>query len=144
MDVRRGLLGTLPMREPQAVHPITFAGVRQAHECIAAAIVRTTLVRLDLGPRPDLPNVGRKLENLQATNSYELRGAVNAVAMMSEGERRPTSGSAWPVPRDRPARPEVGRRVDSHRNGQHGPACAARLRRPRAPGWTTPGGRRLP
>jgi len=29
-----------------------------------------------------------KLENLQATNSYKLRGAVNAVAMLSEAERQ--------------------------------------------------------
>ena len=74
------------MPELQPVRPITLAEVRQARGRIAAAIVRTPLVRLDLGP--DHPDVRLKLENLQATNSYKLRGAVNAVAMMSEGERR--------------------------------------------------------
>ena len=70
----------------QPVRPITLAEVRQARGRIAASIVRTPLVRLDLGP--DQPDVRLKLENLQSTNSYKLRGAINAVAMMSESERR--------------------------------------------------------
>jgi threonine dehydratase len=43
-------------------------------------------VRLDLGS--EFPEIRLKLENLQATNSYKLRGAVNAVAMLSDAERR--------------------------------------------------------
>jgi threonine dehydratase len=44
------------------------------------------LIRLDLGPT--YPDIRVKLENLQPTNSYKLRGAVNAVAMMPESDRQ--------------------------------------------------------
>ena len=70
----------------EAVRPLTLAEMRQASSRIAATIVRTPLVRLDLGP--DYPDIRLKLENLQTTNSYKLRGAVNAVAMLSDTERR--------------------------------------------------------
>src|SRR5204863_280081 len=49
-------------------------------------IVRTPLIRLELGP--DYPDIRLKLENLQPINAYKLRGAVNAVAMLSESERK--------------------------------------------------------
>ena len=48
--------------------------------------MRTPLVRLDLGP--DFPDIRLKLENLQPINAYKLRGAANAVAMLSEAERK--------------------------------------------------------
>jgi threonine dehydratase len=60
--------------------------MQDARERISGSIVRTPLVRLDLGPQ--FPDIRLKLENLQATNSYKLRGAVNAVAMLSEAERQ--------------------------------------------------------
>jgi len=63
-----------------------MAEMREARERIAGSIVRTPLVRLDLGPQ--FPDIRLKLENLQSTNSYKLRGAVNAVAMLSEAERQ--------------------------------------------------------
>jgi threonine dehydratase len=47
--------------------------------------VRTPLVKLELGP--DFPDIRLKLENLQPINAYKLRGAANAVAMLSEAER---------------------------------------------------------
>jgi threonine dehydratase len=47
--------------------------------------MRTPLVRLDLGA--GFPDIRLKLENLQPTNAYKLRGAVNAVAMLSDAER---------------------------------------------------------
>ena len=53
---------------------------------IAGTIVRTPLVRLELGP--DFPDIRLKLENLQPINAYKLRGAANAVAMLSESERK--------------------------------------------------------
>jgi threonine dehydratase len=74
---------------PQAlepVRPITLTEIRAARERIAKTIVRTPLVRLDIGP--DSPTIFLKLENLQPTNSYKLRGAVNAVAMLSEADRK--------------------------------------------------------
>jgi len=65
----------------EPVRPITLAEIQAARGRIAETIVRTPLVRLDLGP--DSPTIFLKLENLQPTNSYKLRGAVNAVAMLS-------------------------------------------------------------
>jgi threonine dehydratase len=70
----------------EAVRPLTMSEMQDARERIAGSIVRTPLVRLDLGPQ--FPDIRLKLENLQATNSYKLRGAVNAVAMLSEAERQ--------------------------------------------------------
>jgi threonine dehydratase len=70
----------------EAVRLLTLAEMQDARRRIAGSIVRTPLVRLDLGP--EFPDIRLKLENLQATNSYKLRGAVNAVAMLSEAERQ--------------------------------------------------------
>jgi threonine dehydratase len=70
----------------ESVRPLMLAEMQEARRRIAKSVVRTPLVRLDLGP--DFPDIRLKLENLQATNSYKLRGAVNAVAMLSESERQ--------------------------------------------------------
>ena len=70
----------------EPVRSLTLAEMREARARIAGSVVRTPLVRLDLGPQ--FPDIRLKLENLQATNSYKLRGAVNAVAMLSEAERQ--------------------------------------------------------
>src|SRR6185436_4670744 len=37
---------------------------------------------------PDYPDIRLKLENLQPINAYKLRGAANAVAMLSEDQRQ--------------------------------------------------------
>src|SRR5437016_8025713 len=68
------------------VRPIKLDEIRQARERIAQTIVRTPLIRLELGP--DFPDVRLKLENLQPINAYKLRGAANAVAMLSDSERK--------------------------------------------------------
>ena len=70
---------------PEPVRPIALAEIREARERIAATIVRTPLVRLELGP--GYPEVWLKLENLQPINAYKLRGAANAVALLSDSER---------------------------------------------------------
>jgi len=70
----------------EAVRPVSLAEIQEARKRIAGTIVRTPLVRLDLGP--DYPDVRLKLENLQPINAYKLRGAANAVALLSESERR--------------------------------------------------------
>jgi threonine dehydratase len=70
----------------EAVRPIELAEIREARERIAGTIVRTPLVRLELGP--DYPDIRLKLENLQPINAYKLRGAANAVALLSESERK--------------------------------------------------------
>src|ERR1700681_521834 len=69
-----------------AVRPIELSEIREARKRIAGTIVRTPLVRLELGP--GFPDVRLKLENLQPINAYKLRGAANAVAMLSESERK--------------------------------------------------------
>jgi threonine dehydratase len=69
-----------------AVRPITLGEIREARQRIAATIVRTPLIRLQLGP--DFPDIRLKLENLQPINSYKLRGAANAVAMLPPAERK--------------------------------------------------------
>jgi threonine dehydratase len=63
-----------------------LAEIRAARDRIAATIVRTPLVRLELGP--GYPDIRLKLENLQPINAYKLRGAANAVAMLSESQRQ--------------------------------------------------------
>jgi len=70
----------------EPVRPITLSEVREARARIAATVVRTPLVRLELGP--GFPDVRLKLENLQPINAYKLRGAANAVALLSEAERQ--------------------------------------------------------
>ena len=70
----------------EPIRPIELAAIREARQRIAATIVRTPLIRLELGP--DYPDIRLKLENLQPINAYKLRGAANAVAMLSEAERQ--------------------------------------------------------
>ena len=69
----------------EAVRPIELSEIREACKRIAGTIVRTPLVRLELGP--DQPDIRLKLENLQPINAYKLRGAANAVAMLPQSER---------------------------------------------------------
>jgi len=70
---------------PEPVRPIELAEIKEARERIAQTIVRTPLIGLDLGP--GFPDIRLKLENLQPINAYKLRGASNAVALLSEMDR---------------------------------------------------------
>src|SRR4029434_8762419 len=69
----------------EPVRRIELHEIREARKRIANTIVRTPMVRLEMGP--DFPDIRLKLENLQPINAYKLRGAANAVAMLSESER---------------------------------------------------------
>jgi len=69
----------------EAVRPIDLAEVRQARTRIAGIVVRTPLVPLSLGP--GFPDIRLKLETLQPISAYKLRGAANAVALLSASER---------------------------------------------------------
>ena len=71
---------------PDPVRPVELAEIRDARVRIAGTILRTPLVRLELGP--GAPDIRLKLENLQPINAYKLRGAANAVALLSDAERR--------------------------------------------------------
>jgi len=70
----------------EPVRPIELSEIRAARERIAKTIVRTPLIRLE--PGPGQPDIRLKLENLQPINAYKLRGAANAVALLSESERK--------------------------------------------------------
>src|SRR4029079_16306537 len=69
----------------EPVRPIELSEIKRARERIAKTIVRTPLIRLELGP--EYPDIRLKLENLQPINAYKLRGAANAVAMLPEADR---------------------------------------------------------
>ena len=69
----------------EAVRPIELAEIQAARQRVAGTIVRTPLVRLELGP--GFPDIRLKLENLQPINAYKLRGAANALALLDSAER---------------------------------------------------------
>jgi threonine dehydratase len=69
-----------------SIRPISLAEIRDARARIAGTAVRTPLVKLELGP--EFPDIRLKLENLQPINAYKLRGAANAVALLSDDERK--------------------------------------------------------
>jgi len=69
---------------PEPVRPIALSDIEEARERIAGTILRTPLVKVDIGGETD---VYLKLENLQPTNSYKIRGAANAVARLPDEER---------------------------------------------------------
>jgi threonine dehydratase len=73
------------------VRPIALQDIEAARERISGTVLRTPLVRIDLGSRRD---VYLKLENLQPTNAYKIRGATNAVARLSDEER---SRGVWTI-----------------------------------------------
>jgi threonine dehydratase len=62
------------------VRPIAIEDIKAARERIAGTVLRTPLVKFDDG-------IYLKLENLQPTNAYKIRGASNAVAKLSDEER---------------------------------------------------------
>ena len=70
---------------PEPVRPIALHDIEDARGRIAGTVLRTPLVKLDTGAAG--PEVYLKLENLQPTNAYKIRGGANAVARLSEEER---------------------------------------------------------
>jgi threonine dehydratase len=73
------------------VNPITIEAIEAARKRIAGTIARTPLVKLQIASPVD---IYLKLENLQPINSFKLRGAANAVAMLPP-ERR--SLGVWTI-----------------------------------------------
>lgn len=67
------------------VRPIQLVDIEAARRNVVDTVLRTPLVKLDLSD--DAPDIWLKLENLQPTNAYKIRGAANAVAKLSEEER---------------------------------------------------------
>lgn len=67
------------------VRPISVEDIEHARERISGTVLRTPLVKLDHGGVG--PEIWLKLESLQPTNAYKIRGATNAVAALSDEER---------------------------------------------------------
>jgi threonine dehydratase len=70
---------------PPPVRPVTLDEIRAARERIRGVAIRTPLIKL----RHDAaaPEIWLKLENLQPINAFKIRGAANAVAMLTSEER---------------------------------------------------------
>ena len=62
------------------VRPIALDDIEAARERIGGTVLRTPLVKFD-------ERIWLKLENLQPTNAYKIRGASNAVAKLSDEDR---------------------------------------------------------
>jgi threonine dehydratase len=81
------------MRDPlPPVRPISLPDIHAAWERVKPVVLRTPLVKLRHDG--DSPEVWLKLENLQPINSFKLRGAANAVAMLSPEAR---SKGVWTI-----------------------------------------------
>src|SRR5438105_1882200 len=63
------------------VRRVTIEEIRAARERIKDVIVRTPLVKLE-------DEIYLKLENLQPINAFKIRGAANAVALLSDRDRK--------------------------------------------------------
>src|SRR5437868_5880008 len=74
------------------VRPILISDIEQARERIKGTVLRTSLVKLDLGSGG--LDIRLKLENLQPTNAYKIRGGANAVAALSDEAR---SRGVWTI-----------------------------------------------
>ena len=66
------------------VRAIELADIEAARSRIAGTVLRTPLVKIDTG---DSRDIRLKLENLQPTNAYKIRGGANAVAALSDEAR---------------------------------------------------------
>src|SRR5450432_1321530 len=76
--------------------PVPLDTIRAARERIAATVVRTPLVRLNVEDAP--AQIFLKLENLQPIGSFKLRGASNLIlqtdpAQLAEGVWTASAGN---------------------------------------------------
>lgn len=62
----------------------TLTQVREARQAIVGSAIRTPLVRLNTSDAP--AEIYLKLENLQPIGSFKIRGAANAIALMSAAQ----------------------------------------------------------
>src|SRR5881275_3190802 len=67
------------------VRPVTLDEIYAARERIRGVITRTPLIKLLHGSAA--PEIWLKLDNLQPINAFKIRGAANAVAMLTPDER---------------------------------------------------------
>ena len=67
------------------MNPISLDEIEQARERIAESTLRSPLVHLGVDDAP--ADIYLKLENLQPTGSFKVRGAGNVIALLSDQER---------------------------------------------------------
>jgi threonine dehydratase len=77
---------------PPPVRPVTLDEIYAARERIRGKAVRTPLIRLSHDEAA--PEVWLKLETLQPINAFKIRGAANAVAMLTDEQR---SKGVWTI-----------------------------------------------
>ncbi len=65
--------------QPTKISPISLDTIREARARISGSVLRSPLVRLSVDDSPG--EVYLKLENLQPTGSFKVRGASNAIAL---------------------------------------------------------------
>jgi threonine dehydratase len=68
------------------IRPVTLEDIHAARERIRGVVTRTPLLQIHHGVA-GAPEIWLKLENLQPINAFKIRGAANAVAMLSPEER---------------------------------------------------------
>ncbi|HEY8132390.1 MAG TPA: pyridoxal-phosphate dependent enzyme [Thermoanaerobaculia bacterium] len=66
------------------IRPVTLEEIRAARERTKNLVVHTPLIRLDVPSQ----EIWLKLETLQPINAFKIRGAANAVAMLSPKARK--------------------------------------------------------
>jgi threonine dehydratase len=71
---------------PPPVRPVSLDEILAARERIRDVVIRTPLVKLLHDAAA--PEIWLKLENLQPINAFKIRGAANAVALLSPEARR--------------------------------------------------------
>ncbi len=71
-----------------SIETIGSADIEAAHERIAAHIIRTPLLPNDALSQRTGVRLSVKAENLQRTGAFKVRGALNAVSLLSAGERQ--------------------------------------------------------
>jgi threonine dehydratase len=67
------------------MNPISLNEIEQVRERIAGSTLRSPLVHLGVDDAP--ADIYLKLENLQPTGSFKVRGAGNVIALLSDKER---------------------------------------------------------
>lgn len=74
------------------LQPISLTDIREAQERLKGTVLRTPLVRLNFDE--SLSEIYLKLENLQPIGSFKIRGAANAMSLMSKDQ---LANGVWTV-----------------------------------------------
>ena len=76
-----------PAGIPAGKMTITFSDIEQAADRISADVVHTPIVKAHTLSRMTGADVRLKLETLQVTNAFKVRGALNKLLILSDAER---------------------------------------------------------